>query len=255
MEGSMFRLDGKVALVTGAAAGLGAGIAIALARQGADVALAGKPGGTSLSDTACRVEAYGHRVFCLDMDVCDLAQVEAGFEAVMGALGRVDILVNNAGINRPAPGLDVTEADWDALFATNVKGGFFLAQKAAPVMMEKGWGRIIWVSSQSGVVGMPGMPVYCATKGAVNQLVRTLGTEWAPQGITVNAVGPTYVETALTHGRLQRPEFRASALAKIPSGKLAEVEDVAAAVVFLASEEAGMVNGHILLVDGGWTAW
>ena len=251
----MFRLDGKVALITGAAAGLGAGIAVTLAQQGADVALAGRPAGTPLADTVRRAEVHDHRVFCVEMDVRDVEQVRQGADAVEGALGRVDILVNNAGINRPAHGLDVTEANWEDQFDTNVKGGFFLAQRLAPGMIERGWGRVIWISSQAGVVGIPGQPVYCATKGAVNQIVRTLGVEWAKHGITVNAIGPTFVETALTRARLEQPEFRAFVLNKIPGAKLAQVEQIAAAAVYLASEEAAMVNCHTLLVDGGWTAW
>ena len=255
MERAMFRLDGKVALVTGAATGLGAAIAVALARQGADIALVGRPGGTPLVDTVDRVRVYDHRVAAFEMDMRDPNQVEAGAQAVLEAFGRVDILVNNAGINRPAPGLEVNEENWDDLFDTNVKGGFFLAQKLAPKMIERGWGRVIWVSSQAGVVGIPGQPVYCATKGAINQLVRTLGVEWAKYGITVNAIGPTFVETALTHKRLEQPAFRAFVLGKIPAGRLAQANEVAAAAVFLASEEASMVNCHVLMVDGGWTAW
>ena len=122
-------------------------------------------------------------------------------------------------------------------------------------MQAAHWGRIIWISSQSGLVGIPGQPVYCSTKGAVIQLVRTLGVEWARSGITVNSVAPTFVETNLTRRRLQQPEFRAFVLNKIPAGKLAEVGHVAAAAAYLASDEAAMVNCHTLCVDGGWTAW
>ncbi|MBN1402004.1 MAG: SDR family oxidoreductase, partial [Anaerolineae bacterium] len=133
--------------------------------------------------------------------------------------------------------------------------GFFLAQALAPAMIERGWGRVIWVSSQAGVVGIPGQPVYCATKGAVNQLARTLGLEWARHGLTVNAICPTFVETALTRERLKQPEFAQFVLGKIPAGRLATTEEVSACAVFLASEEAAMVNCHTLMVDGGWTAW
>ncbi|MHB0876440.1 MAG: SDR family NAD(P)-dependent oxidoreductase [Anaerolineae bacterium] len=254
MGEAAFRLDGKVALVTGAATGIGAGIAVALARQGAAVAISDKPG-VSLEETAARMRPFGGRVFMLALDVRDDAQRRAGVAAVRQELGSLDILANNAGINRPLSGLDVTEENWDDQYATNIKGGFFLAQQAAPLMIEKGWGRIIWTASQSGLVGIPGQPVYCSSKGAVVQVVRTLGVEWARHGITVNAVAPTFVETNLTRTRLQNPEFRAFVLGKIPAGRLATVEEVAACVVFLASEEAAMVNGHTLSVDGGWTAW
>src|SRR6185369_11429362 len=127
---------------------------------------------------------------------------------------------------------------WDDHFDTNVKGGFFLAQRFAPAMIARRWGRVVWISSQSGLVGIPGQPAYCSSKGAVIQLVRTLGVEWAKHGITVNSVAPTFVETNLTRRRLQQPECRDFVLQKIPAGVLATCEDVAAAVVFLSSNEA-----------------
>jgi len=254
MAQGMFRLDGKTALVTGAATGLGAGIAAALARQGADVAISDLPG-QSLEETAEGIRTCGRKVFALDLDVRDVQQSRKSISAVNAALGRVDILLDNAGINRPTAGLEVTEENWDDHFRTNVKGGFFLAQQVAPQMIQRRWGRIIFVSSQSGLIGIPGQPVYCSTKGAVIQLVRALGVEWAKHGITVNSVAPTFVETNLTRERLRNPEFLRFVLGRIPCGRLAEVEHVAAAAVFLASEEAAMVNCHTLCVDGGWTAW
>ena len=130
-----------------------------------------------------------------------------------------------------------------------------MAQAVAHSMIEKRWGRIIFISSQSGLVGIPGQPIYCSSKGAVIQLVRTLGVEWSKYGITVNSVAPTFIETNLTRKRLQNPAFLKFVLGKIPAGKLATPEDVGAAVVYLASEEAGMVNCTTLSVDGGWTAW
>ena len=250
----MFRLDGKVALITGAATGLGAGISVALAHQGADVAISDRPG-ESLAATAEKARLHGHRVFELELDVRQTDQMESRVTAVREALGPVDILVNNAGINRPSNGLETVESEWDDHFNTNIRGGFFLAQKVAPMMMERKWGRVIFISSQSGLVGIPGQPVYCSSKGAIINLVRTLGVEWAKQGITVNSVAPTFVETNMTRKRLQNPEFLSFVLGKIPKGELATPEDVAACVVFLASEEAGMVNCHTLRVDGGWTAW
>jgi 2-deoxy-D-gluconate 3-dehydrogenase len=241
----MFELEGKVALVTGAATGLGAAAARALAKQGARVAVADFAESTYEDDWEVR----------LAMDVRDAGQRDAAVSTVERTCGGIDILVNNAGINRPAPGLNITEEAWDAHFATNVKGGFFLAQRVAPGMIARSWGRVIWMSSQSGLIGIPGQPAYCATKGAVIQAVRTLGLEWARFGLTVNSVAPTFVETNMTRPRLEKPEFRAFVLGKIPAGRLATADEIAAAVVFLASREAAMVNCHTLSVDGGWTAW
>jgi NAD(P)-dependent dehydrogenase (short-subunit alcohol dehydrogenase family) len=250
----MFDLSGRTALVTGAATGLGAAIAIDLARAGADVAISNKSG-DSLAETEAAIRALGRRVLPLEIDVRDLDAVSKGVVAVHDNLGRIDILVNNAGINRPAPGLEVSPDNWEDHFATNVRGGFFMTQAVAPGMIEGGWGRVIFISSQSGLIGIPGQPVYCSTKGAVIQLTRTLGVEWAKHGITVNSVAPTFVETNLTRERLKKLEFLKFVTGKIPCGKLAEPHHVSSAVVFLASEEAAMVNAHTLCVDGGWTAW
>ena len=254
MKNSLFRLDGKVALITGAATGLGAAIAVTLAHQGADIAISDKPG-VDLSQTATQAGEYGHRILKFAMDVRKMEEISAGVEIVRQEFKRIDILVNNAGINHPSAGLNLSEENWDEHYNTNVKGGFFLAQKVAPMMMEQKWGRVIWISSQSGLVAIPGQPAYCSSKGAVIQLVRTLGVEWAKYGITVNSVAPTFVITNMTRKRLEDENFMDYVLNKIPSGKLAEVDDVANAVAFLASDEARMVNCHTLSVDGGWTAW
>ena len=138
----------------------------------------------------------------LTLDVRDLAQIKDGVAAVETEFGRVDVLVNNAGINRPVAGLEVDVDNWDDHFNTNVRGGFFCAQAVAPKMIGRGFGRIVFISSQSGLIGIPGQPVYCASKGAIINLVRTLGVEWAKHGITVNSVAPTFVETHLTRERL-----------------------------------------------------
>ena len=251
---SIFSLEGKSALVTGAATGLGQAISVALAGQGADVVITDRSEDL-LAETAELLRPFGRRVAALGIDVRSLSQIRAGMATAQGRLGAIDILVNNAGINRPAPGLEARESEWDDHFNTNVRGGFFMAQAAAPAMIERKWGRIIFISSQSGLVGIPGQPIYCATKGAVIQLVQTLGLEWAKHGVTVNSVAPTFVETNLTRARLGNPEFHRFVLSKIPAGKLATPQDVAAAVVYLASEQAGMVNCDTLRVDGGWTAW
>jgi NAD(P)-dependent dehydrogenase (short-subunit alcohol dehydrogenase family) len=250
----MFELKNRIALVTGAATGLGQGIAASLTRAGAQVAISDKPG-VSLEETAELCAEYDRDSFEIEIDVRDLDQIRQGIAVVEKELDRIDILVNNAGINRPAPGLDVDQENWDDHFNTNVRGGFFCAQAVARNMIERKFGRIIFISSQSGLIGIPGQPVYCASKGAIINLVRTLGVEWAKYGITVNSVAPTFVETNLTRKRLQDPKFREFVLGKIPKGELATPEEVANAVVYLASDEAGMVNCVNLPVDGGWTAW
>ena len=250
----MFDLTGRTALVTGAATGLGQAIAVALTTAGARVAISNRSG-LPLDETATRCAEVGQTPMALTLDVRELAQITAGVAAVEAELGCIDILVNNAGINRPQPGLEVDVENWDDHFNTNVRGGFFCAQAVAPKMIERRFGRVVFISSQSGLVGIPGQPVYCASKGAIINLARTLGVEWAKHGITVNSVAPTFVETNLTRARLQQPEFREFVLGKIPSGKLATPEDIAHAVVYLASDEAGMVNCTTLPVDGGWTAW
>lgn len=250
----MFSLQGRAAIVTGAATGLGAAIAVALAKAGADVAVSDLPEHT-LDETVDRVRVHGGRTLAHVMDVRVLSDIEQGVRAVREEFGRIDIAVSNAGINRPTPGLEVTEENWDDHFNTNARGGFFLAQAVAKEMIPSGYGRIIFISSQSGLIGIPGQPVYCASKGALIQLARTLGVEWAKHGITVNAIAPTFVETNLTRKRLQNPEFLKFVLGKIPAGVLADGDDVASAAVYLASEEAKMVNASVLCVDGGWTAW
>lgn len=250
----MFRLNGKTALVTGAASGLGQAIAVALAKNGANLVISDKTV-ESLQETERLLQSTSRTVMRRAIDVRELEQISEGVAAAERTFGQVNILVNNAGINRPAPGLEVTPGAWDDHFATNVKGGFFAAKAVAPGMIAAGWGRIIFISSQSGVIGIPGQPVYCATKGAVIQLVRTLGLEWAKHGITVNSIAPTFVETNLTRERLKNQDFRDFVLGKIPAGRLATPEEIGAAAVFLASSEAAMVNCETLMVDVGWTAW
>jgi len=250
----MFDLTGKTALVTGSATGIGQAIAVALGKQGARVAVSDLPE-RSLDATLDKLCDVGAKAISLKLDVRDAKQREDGVAFVEKEFGRIDILVNNAGINHPSDGLSTTEENWDNTYNTNVKGGFFLSQLVAPCMIENKWGRIIFISSQSGLIAIPGQPVYCSSKGAVIQVARTLGVEWAKFGVTVNAIAPTFICTELTEKRLQNPEFLSFVLGKIPCGKLAEVEDVANAAVFLASEEAKMVNCHTLCVDGGWTVW
>lgn len=245
-----FRLDGKVALLTGASRGLGAGIADGLRDAGATVV------GTSRDpESAARVSEQLGSVPVV-MDVTDVSSVQAGVDRVASEFGRLDLLVNNAGLNIPQGIFDVDEASWDSVIDTNLKGSFFAAQAAARHMVEQSeGGRIINVASQAGVVGIEERSAYGASKGGVALLTKVLAIELAQYGITVNAVAPTFVATELTRSTLEDPEWRERILSRIPLGRVGEIGDVAAAVVYLASPAASMVTGHTLLVDGGWTAW
>lgn len=250
----MFELTNKVAIVTGASTGIGQMIAITLAKAGADVAISDKPG-ESLDETERLCVSYGKKIFKFAMDVRDIDQIKNGLGKVLEIFEHADILVNNAGINRPLPALDVDIDNWDDHFNTNLRGGFFCAQAVLKTMIKRNYGRIIFISSQSGLVGIPGQAVYCSTKGGIVNLIRSLGVEYAKYGITVNSIAPTFIETNLTRKRLKNKEFYNYVINKIPVGKLASCEDVAHSVVFIASEEAKMINCVNLPVDGGWTAW
>jgi NAD(P)-dependent dehydrogenase (short-subunit alcohol dehydrogenase family) len=190
----------------------------------------------------------------LELDVTDPASCERFVETAVSELGGLDILVNNAGLGFNHDAVEVTEADWDEMMDVNLKGLFFASQAAAKLMLAQGRGRIINLSSQASVVGIPRHAVYCATKGGVNQLTKVLALEWSARGVTVNAVGPTFIYTPGTAERLDNPEFRADVLARLPIGKVGTIADVAGAVIYLASPAAALVTGTLLLVDGGWTA-
>ena len=175
-------------------------------------------------------------------------------DAIEAEQGRIDVLFNNAGLGFGHPAFAVTEADWDQMMAVNLRGLFFMSQAVARVMKEQGGGRIINMSSQGGLVGLPEAAVYCATKGGVNTLTKQLALEWAPYAINVNALAPTFVETPGTKPILDDPVRRADVLSRIPLGHVAAIDDIAAAVIYLASNAGRMLTGTILSVDGGWTA-
>ena len=243
-----FSLSGQVALVTGASSGIGEGLARALALAGATVAVGARD---EARLAALAAEIGGQAV---PLDLREVASIRRGVDAVVERQGRIDILVNNAGLGGNHAALDVTEADWDEIFAVNLRGLFFACQAAALHMLGRGYGRIVNMSSQAGLVGIQNHAVYSASKGGVNQLTRVLALEWSARGVTVNAVAPTFIETPGTKDRLEQPAFRKSVLDRIPAGRIGTIEDVAAAVIYLASPAAGLVTGSVLSVDGGWTA-
>ena len=251
-----FDLTGKVAIVTGANTGIGAGIALALAEAGADVAAIGR---TPATETAERIAALGRRCALIEADLSSAAPAGAAIEAVVEQLGRLDILVNNAGIIRRADALEFGEDDWDAVIGTNLKAPFFLAQAAARHMTS--WasqggqrGKIINVASMLSFQGGVRVASYTASKSGLAGLTKLLANEWAAKGINVNAIAPGYIATANT-AALQADETRSrQILERIPAGRWGEPADIGGAAVFLASAASDYVHGHILAVDGGWLA-
>lgn len=250
---SSFSVAGQVALVTGASRGIGRGLALALAGAGARVAVSARDAG-ELASLVAEIESAGGEAAAFPADMSHVREISAMVAAVVKHFGRLDILVNNAGLGANHDAVDVTEADWDGMMDVNLKGLFFACQAAGKVMLAQGSGRIVNMSSQASVVGIARHAVYCATKGGVNMLTKVLALEWSARGVTVNAVGPTFIRTPGTAERLDNPEFRESVLARIPAGKVGTIADVAGAVIYLASPAAAMVTGTLLLVDGGWTA-
>ena len=252
MNALNFRLDGRTAVITGASKGIGRGLALHLAAAGAHVAAIARTG-AELDALVAEIRAAGGTARAYQLDIRQIHRIAPIFDTIAADFGGIDVLVNNAGLGMPIESLEITEAYWDHMVSLNLKGTFFCAQAAARHMLAAGRGRIVNISSQAGVTAIKEEAVYCATKGGVNMLTKALALEWAPRGVTVNAVGPTFVYTPGTAERLDTPEFKSAVLSQIPLGRVATIEDVAAAVLYLASDAGGMVNGQLIVVDGGWT--
>jgi len=248
-----FRLEGRVALITGANRGIGAALALALAEAGADVALLGR---TAPSATMLQIEALGRHVLWVDSDLATATPPDLGaaVAAVRDQLGRLDILVNNAGIIRRAPAAEASAADWDDVLTVNLDAVFHLSQAAGRVMLAQGGGRIINVASMLSFQGGIRVPAYTAAKHGVLGLTRALANEWAGRGVNVNAVAPGYIATDNTAALRADPARAEAILERIPAGRWGTPEDLMGAVVFLASDAAALVTGTSLVVDGGWTA-
>ena len=248
-----FDLQGQVALVTGAARGIGHACALALAHAGADIALGLRDINTG-NDLANEIESMGRHALRLQMDVTRLDEIQQAVDTAVKHFGRLDVLVNNAGLGPSNLAEHVREEDFDLTLAVNLKGTFFTSQAAGRVMIGQKYGRIVNLGSQAGLVALPTESIYCMTKAAISHLTKCLAVEWGPYNITVNAVAPTFINTPGTAEALEDAAFRADVLSRIALGRIGEPMEVASAVVFLASPAASLITGDTLLIDGGWTA-
>ncbi len=247
-----FDLTGKVAIITGAARGLGRACALAMANAGANIGL-GLRDVNSAKDLEEEIRSMGRKVIRLQMDVADLQQINDSVDTVVKKFGKIDILLNNVGVAPDNPAENVTEEDFDYTINLNLKGTFFTAQAVGKQMIEQGYGRIINMSSQAGFIALDDESIYCMTKAGINHLTKNLASEWAKYNITVNAVAPTFIETPGTEPYLNDKDFRQSVLNNIPLGRIGKPMEVAGAVIFLASDAAALITGEIMLIDGGWT--
>jgi NAD(P)-dependent dehydrogenase (short-subunit alcohol dehydrogenase family) len=245
-------LEGKVALVTGAAKGIGMACAIAMAEAGADVIL-GLKEKTNGEEVIDKIRKIGRDVLPVQMDISKLNEINAAITESMKHYRHIDILVNNAGIGAPNKVENVIERDFDETINVNLKGTFFTAQAVGREMIKQKSGKIINISSQAGFVALETESIYCMTKAAIAHLTKCLALEWAKYNITVNAVAPTFTKTPGTQKWLENEEFHQSVIKRIPLGRVGDPKEVAAPVVFLASPQASLITGVTLMIDGGWT--
>ena len=250
----IFDLAGKVAMVTGGTRGLGEVCAVALAGAGADVVVCGRDK-TGLDRVSKRIRERGRRSEGFSIDVTDKQRVTQTVHEVQDAFGRIDILVNNAGVNHRVPVLEYAEEEWNRVIDTNLKGYFLVAQAVAPLMIDRGYGKVINMSSILGAVGLPNQVAYAASKGGVDQMTKVMAIEWAPKGLRVNAIGPTYFETELVAQIRNDPERFKFINERTPMGRWGHLSELEGIVIFLASPASDFITGQTIYVDGGWTIW
>lgn len=248
-----FRLDGKHAIVVGGNRGLGQAMAMGLAAAGADVCVVAR-GPAGLEETAQAITRLGRRGLCFAADVTDEAQVAQMVQYVHEAFGSIDILVNSQGTVELQPTETFDTDAWQQVMDVNLKSVFLCCKHVGRVMLPQGKGKIINISSVRGFQGRAQDPAYAPSKGAINQLTHSLAIEWGPRGINVNAIAPVFTRTVMAAPILDDPAKRQWVLSRIPIGRVGELDDLFGPVVFLASEASNFVNGHVLLVDGGWVA-
>ncbi len=250
----LFDLSGRVAIVTGGGRGLGRTIALGLADHGADVVVVSRTL-AQVEQVAGEIAARGRQALALQVDTSQRADVERMIERTLQGWGRLDILVNNAGIDIIKPAVDYAEAEWDQIIDINLKGYFLCAQAAGRVMIRQRSGSILMNSSIAGSIGIQGLVPYASAKGGVNQLTRTLAVEWAPYNVRVNAFAPAYFENVMQGVEAVHNEAKERHIREwTPLGRRGRLEELIGPVVFLASDASSYVTGHILMVDGGWTA-
>jgi len=248
---SLFDLTGKTAVVTGASTGLGKGMALGLAEAGADTVLVDY---VPSDETAKEVQALGRKAITITADLLTIKPIQTILEETIRVFGKVDILVNNAGIIRRTPAIEFSEKDWDEVMSINSKTVFFFCQAAARDMMKRKQGKIINIASLLAFQGGIIVPSYSASKGATAQVTKALANEWAPLGININAIAPGYMATNNTKALREDPVRSKSILDRIPMNRWGTPDDVKGAAVFLASRASDYINGHVLVVDGGWMA-
>lgn len=248
-----FDVNGKIALITGAARGIGRSCALALAEAGADIAL-GLRDINQDHGVAEEIRTLGKEAFPVQMDVSDIRQIKKAVKEIINEFNRIDILVNNAGIAPANLIEDYTEEDFDTTVAVNLKGTYFASQEVGRHMIKNKFGRIINLSSQAGFIALPSESVYCMTKAGISHLTKCFAVEWAKYNINVNAVAPTFIQTPGTEPWLDDPDFKADVVSKIKLGRVGIPQEVSSAVVYLASPAASLITGTTLMIDGGWTA-
>ena len=254
MSLEIFDLTGKVAMVTGSTRGLGETAAKALAKAGADVAICGRKK-DDLDRVSSAIKELGRDSAGFFLDVTSKESVSEGVEGIMNHFGKVDILDNNAGVNERVPVLEFAEESWDWIINTNLKGYFLVAQAVVPQMLERGYGKVINISSILGTVALENQVAYASSKGGVNQMTKVMAVEWAKEGVRVNAIGPTYFETELVAPIRNDPERFNFINERTPMGRWGYLPELEGIVIFLASPASDFITGQTIYIDGGWTIW